>query len=207
MDNGDVFQLAGTLTLTDIVRFQYFDAIRRDWPVRTITVLVLWIALLGGTAVLLGSGVITGRASLGFFCAATLSWAPVMLANPYLMARRQYHRQRYLREPIQFRFTDSGIQLRGLSFSGEITWVLVHRVDEAKTAFLIYPAILGSAWILPKRFFRADDEIKDWREFAIGRLAKTELFRSQLWVGAWLCRPEHFHFYSALENVARCGFS
>jgi hypothetical protein len=185
MDSDDLFQLAGTLTLTDIVRFQYFDAIRRDWPVRTITVLVLWIALLGGIAVLLGSGAITGRASLGFFFAATLSWAPVMLANPYLMARRQYHRQLNLREPIQFRFTDSGIQLRGLSFSGEITWVLVHRVDEAKTAFLIYQGS-RSAWILPKRFFRADAEIKSWKEFAIGRLAKTELFRSHLWVGAWL---------------------
>jgi hypothetical protein len=176
-------QLAGTLTFADVARFQYFHANRRLWMLTVFAVLLVLFSLFGIVVVLLRAGA-GSFANPGLYYVFMLCWAPFLLVNPYRAARRQYRSQQYLREPMQFRFTDDGVQLQGPNFVSKLSWVLVQRVYETRTAFLIYQAP-QVAWILPKRLFSSNAEIQSWKEFVVGQLAKPELYHRPGWVGAW----------------------
>jgi hypothetical protein len=154
-------QPAGELTLADVIKFSYFHYALRFWSV---TLLCLLFSLFGLITVLL-TGDPERLQNPGFFYVIMLLFALLQLGLPYLCARKQYARLRYLREPMRYQFTNEMIRLEGPSFSGEITWPLVHSVYETRSTFLIYqsPQV---AWILPKRFFCGESqEIQRWRQF------------------------------------------
>jgi hypothetical protein len=175
--------LAGTLTLSDVVRFTYFHSNRRFWALSGFALLMLLIGVLGIIAVLLPGSKGT-LANPGGYYVFMLFWAMLLLGSPYLAARAQHKRQQYLREPIQYRFNDDGARLEGPSFSSEIKWSLVQRINETKSAFLIYQAP-QLAWILPKRFFHCDTDLQGWKKYAVVHLLRPGLFHEPGWVGSW----------------------
>jgi YcxB-like protein len=142
---------------------------------------MLLFALLGIVAVLLpGSrGTIVNP---GLDYVFMLFWALLILSGPYLFARRQYKRQTYLREPMQYLFTNDQVRLKGPSFSCELSWSLVQRVRETQRMFLVYqsPQI---AWLLPKRFFSDQASTEAWKSFVISRLSKQSLFSEPGFIG------------------------
>ena len=143
------FQPAGTLTLSDLIRFKYCHADR----LTVFSVLLFLFACLGIIGVSLGpSG---SFANPGVYFLMLLFSALFGLGSPYLAARKQYRSLPSLQAPMKFSFTNEGVRVEGPNFSGEIAWALVPRVQERKTAFLalVYQAT-QVAWILPKRFFR-----------------------------------------------------
>jgi YcxB-like protein len=151
-----------SLTLPDVVRYQYFGSWRRLWPLVFIFAAAIPLFLFGFFALLLGwlpgDLLQTGALYLGLaFVAAYI------LAAPYLGARKLYRQQAYLREPMTFDFTREGIHLGGASFSSDIAWRIVHEVRETRTLWLVYHTP-QTAWILPKRFL-SSTELEEWRRF------------------------------------------
>ncbi|HEV8148312.1 MAG TPA: YcxB family protein [Bryobacteraceae bacterium] len=168
-------QPAGTLTLRDVVQITYSQSMR----IIIAALLFVGVAILGIVFALLldQSGTESPWWTYGFL----LCWGLVMLAVPYVSATNQFRKQRYLREPIQFSFSETAIRLEGPNFSSQITWQVVQRVRETKSAFLIFQSA-RAAWILPKRFFANNDDIEKWRQFAIAHLEKPNQFRPAGWL-------------------------
>jgi hypothetical protein len=180
-----VFQPAGTLILDDIIRFQYFHANRRLWPL-TIFMMLFGVFSFTGLVVTLSAGSVERFANPGLFYVAFLVWAALFLVVPYLGARRQFAKQQYLREPMQFCFTADRVRLEGPHFTSELNWSLVQRIHETKNLLFIYqsPQI---AWILPKRFFGGEPGlIEQWKEFVIGRLQHPGLFQGLKFPGSFI---------------------
>ena len=100
-----VFELHGTLDLSDLTRFQYFYTLRRTWPVAAFAALILvLVAPLGALAM------ITSRESgwrqvfanaLPFF-GLLLLWLLLLGAMPYRDARKALTAPDYLRVPITY---------------------------------------------------------------------------------------------------------
>ena len=176
-----IHQAAGQLTSSDVIRFSYFHFLRRFW---VIVVVILLFSLFGLFAVLL-TGDPERLQNPGSFYLMGLGIVFLNLGYPYVGARIQYSRRRYLREPMRFYFTPERVRLEGANFSGEMTWALVHSVCETKAAFLIYQTS-QTAWILPKRFFWGEDRrIQECRQFIKQHLTKPTLFRGPMWLGNW----------------------
>jgi hypothetical protein len=166
----------GVLSSGDVVRFAYAYAER----VLILAFFFIAIAVLGIVFALLADETGTGR-TLPSSHVFVLCWGLLLLGLPYLSARYQLRKQRYLREPMRFSFSEAGVRLEAPSFSSEVTWALVQCVRETKSVFLIYTS--GQvAWFLPKRFFADASDVQSWKQFAIAHLQKPTLFRSPGWL-------------------------
>jgi hypothetical protein len=182
MSDDNSLRPAGTLAFEDIVRFQYFHINRRLWPLTLMVLLGALFAVLGIAAVSL-TGDIERIKNPGLLYAILLCWALLFLGSPVLAARKQYRKQQYLREEMQYDFTNDGVGLQGPSFSTKIAWPLVQSVYETKTGFLIYQSP-QSAWILPKRFFPTGDTAV-WKKFVREHLTSPNLLRGSKWLASW----------------------
>jgi hypothetical protein len=110
-------QLTGTLTVADVVRFQYCHADR----VIMIAILLLVFALVGILAVLSrgGAGSFTNP---GSSYVIMLCWGLLLLGISCLAARKHYRKQQFLREPMLYHFTEDGVRLEG---PAKVAWTLV----------------------------------------------------------------------------------
>lgn len=174
-------QVSGTLSLSDLVRFQYFHAWRRLGLVSLITLVTPLWGIIGVIAVLSGEG--ESFVDTGVWYLLMLLFGLFLLVNPYRCARKQYRTRRSLKEPMEFEFSEKSIHLQGPNFSTEISWVLVHGIRETKSLFLIYqsPRI---AWILPKQFFRSEDSVASLRELSLRQLKIQNSFANRAWWGS-----------------------
>jgi len=173
---------AGTLTFLDIVRFQYFHNNKRLWPLTLFFLLGVLFSLFGIAVVFL-TGDVERIKNPGSYYAIFLCWALLCLGGPFLAARKQYRKQQYLREEMQYDFTNDGVGLQGPNFSATIAWLLVQSICETKTGFIIYQSP-HLAWILPKRFFPTSD-IEGWKMFVRERLTSPTLLRGPRWPASW----------------------
>lgn len=181
MNDEAVLECAGTLTLADLARFQYFHANRRGWIISLICISLLMFAL--ATAVL--APFIEGITNTTPFVLLVLFWCFMVLGNPYIAAYRQWKAQQFLREPQQFRVDPNVLELEGPNFSGKISWALVHAVYETKTLFLIYQSA-QVAWIIPKRFFAAASKQEAWARYAQTHVVEPKNYHRQNRIGSLL---------------------
>ena len=56
----------------------------------------------------------------------------------YFAARKRWRTAAEVREPRTFEFTDRGISIKGLTFSGEAAWTNIDRAETARALILIY---------------------------------------------------------------------
>ncbi len=183
MSFDDPMPISGTLAQSDLVRFQYFHANRRWWPITLMFILFTLLAFFFIFVVLL-TGDVERFKNPGLNYVIFLCFGMLFFLFPYRAAKRQYRSQQYFRERILCRVSDNGFRLEGSGFSTEIAWALMHNVYETKTAFLIYhtPRL---AWILPKRFFTGQHEIEDWKKFVKAHLPNPKLFRRPARILSW----------------------
>lgn len=162
METNEVFELSGTFTLNDVLRFQFFHFLRRMWwLVAMFTAILILIVGVALVVSILFHAPEVARATLPV-ALILLFWLAFVGLMPYLAARRQFKTMIAFGEPVGFRFSSDGVHsVTGYS-SGDTSWKAFWKICEAKTFFSLYFGA-GSAWLLPKRFFSDVTEQEKWR--------------------------------------------
>jgi hypothetical protein len=163
-----VIELNGTLGRADLTRFQYFHALRRTWPIAILAalILILFVPALGFVYIAYPEfewrTVITNAIPFALLLAF---WIYVLGIMPYRHARKALATQSYLREPIDYIFTEETISGTGRSAQWSVGWNVMKRIIETKSLFLLYHHS-NVAVVVPKRFFQSASEMDTWRQFA-----------------------------------------
>jgi hypothetical protein len=169
-----VFELRGTLTLSDLVRFQYFHFLRRTWWV-VIPCLLIMLAgvILAAVLALVFNDYQTARTSGTPFVAVFLLLCAMTIC-PYIGARKQLRTGVSIREPFVYSFSPQGILYHNAFSSGETSWKVFWRICETKSLFCLYSSAT-SAWVLPKRFFKDEAEQSGWRRLVEQQIAPKKI--------------------------------
>ena len=86
----------------------------------------------------------------------------VLLTTPYRIAKKQMKTNMALFGPIKYIFSSLGMNHSGLHFSSDVAYQGLWAVAETKSLYLLYYGE-GSAFLVPKRFFRDAGQQNDWR--------------------------------------------
>jgi hypothetical protein len=158
MPNDEAIELTGQYTMKDILRFRYFDLLRRRW----------WFVVLIAASlfVILGTEAIVG----------VFVWLVVVGLIPYLAARRIYKTSTTLGKPVVLTFSPDGVHTVTGYSSGVISWKAFWKIREARTFFALYPSE-GSASILPKRFFASPTQREQWRELVNAQIQPKKILK------------------------------
>jgi hypothetical protein len=157
-----VFELGGTFTLSDVVRFQYFHSLRRTWwVVIVVTLIVLAEVILAVVLALEFHNYQIVRYGTPI-ALLFLLWLGIITVLPYSAARKQLKTGVSLREPIIYTFSPQGIRYKSAFSSGDTSWKAFWRICETKSLFCLYSSA-SSALVLPKRFFKDEAEEGGWR--------------------------------------------
>lgn len=164
MQQSDItFELRGTLTLGDLLRFQYFNLFRRFWWMFVaVTLVVLTVVLLAAVLVILTHDVEEAGANVTKPVFVFLVWCGIVAVCPYFSARKQMRTQPSIREPISYQFSSQGIHLTAKYSSSEISYKGLWLVRETKSQFCL-DLSAGTALLVPKRFFKDVTEQTEWR--------------------------------------------
>lgn len=123
-------EVHGTIRIADIVKFAYFNILRRVWLL-PIAALVPPINLLLYSA---GDLYRDAANNLAPLSGLILFW----LLIPYVSARWQASTRGFLREPMTYSFSADGVHMAGPSFSTSFAWRLVKEVRETQSSILLY---------------------------------------------------------------------
>jgi hypothetical protein len=172
-----MIELHGTLTVSDLRRFQYFHRFRRLWPI-VLLVLLLSISLLVIMTAFPNPNLIANVQPLLILFAL---WLALLFAAPDIQARLIFSRQPYFRYPMTQTFTSTGYETKGTGFSSEVSWGILRNVRETKSLFLLYHTP-QMALVVPKRFFVSDEQMETWEEAVTVGIAPKKLSKAG-WVG------------------------
>jgi hypothetical protein len=114
-----------------------------------------------------------------------VAWIIVVVGvAPYFNARRNFAQHRELREPTTYIFNHERIVATAQSLTWRIDWGLVKRVRETKNAYIVYRSPGLVAMRVPKRFFRSDFEMTQWRQIVTARIIPRQIEKPGL-VARW----------------------
>jgi hypothetical protein len=151
----DTIEIRGTLTVSDLIRFQYFHLLRLFWPLALLFVPILplnvFLFLLGGSWTSVATNMLPFSLLLVFW-----------FLLPPISARRQLATRRYLAEEISYSFDAQGVRLAAASFSSTLKWSIFRAIRETKSTFLLYQGT-NMAHIVPKHFFPSERELVAWK--------------------------------------------
>ena len=186
VETASTVELHGTLDIRDLARIQYFHALRL-WPLAATAVVLLLlmfffnVATAGDPEAYLHF-VLANAAPFGFLLVA---WIIVVAGvAPYFSARRNFAQHQELREPTTYTFNDEGIVAAAQSSTWKIDWGLVKRVRETKSAYVVYRSPRLAAMLVPKRFFRSESEMTQWRQIVAARIIPRQIEKPGL-VARW----------------------
>ena len=92
----------------------------------------------------------------------------------YWRARTTFRQRWWLHQPTRYTFESRGIGSQAPSYSGFREWDRIWRVEESGRSFLIYLS-RSQVVVIPKRFFRSEDQIHAFRELAAENCARVSL--------------------------------
>jgi hypothetical protein len=180
-----VIQANGTFRVGDLARSQYFIALRRTWWF--IGFWVLGLILVAPFVVFIAIGHREGsdavlQNAIPFALLVSL-WVFLVSVLPYRSARRDFAARRHFRDEVSFVFTTEAVSTTGTGLSSSVSWSNVTRFRETNSIFLLYFGP-NSASIIPKRFFRSQDEIEKWREL-LASSVDPKLIEKPTFIGRW----------------------
>lgn len=176
MPTDEIFELSGKITFNDVLRFQYFHCLRRIWWF-VILVTAFLLGVLGLAVVLsfLLQDSELARATSPVALIAVL-WIAFVGLVPFLGARRQFKTMVGFDEPLAFTFSEDGIHTVTAHSSGETSWKPFWKICEANTFFCMYFSA-GSAWVIPKRFFKDLEQQRNWRALVNEKITPKQILR------------------------------
>jgi len=79
-----------------------------------------------------------------------------------------------LRGPTRWSFSDAGIQVSGPTGNSNVEWKAFIKAQETEPQFLLYP-YTHIAYVIPKRYFAGQEEIRDFREMLRRNVSEAKL--------------------------------
>lgn len=92
----------------------------------------------------------------------------------YWRARTTFRQRWWLHQPTRYTFDSRGIASQAPSYSGFREWGRIWRVEESGRSLLIYLS-RSQVVVIPKRFFRNEDQVRAFRELAAENCARVSL--------------------------------
>jgi hypothetical protein len=177
VETAPTVELHGTLGVRDLARIQYFHALRL-WPLAAI-VMMLLVGMLSFNFATAGDPeayLHLALANAAPFEFLLVAWIVVVVGvGPYFAARRNFAQHRELQEPTTYTFNAEGIVATTQSSNWRIDWGLVKRVRETKSAYIVYRSPKLAAMLVPKRFFRNESEMTQWRQIVTARIIPRQI--------------------------------
>jgi hypothetical protein len=188
VEGESAIDLRGGLSFEDIMRFQYFHALRRIWWLVALLAILLFIvapvllALFVNTypPVVSWGWVLANAAPVAYVLLAVMFF--VLLA-PYLGARKQFAAQNRHPQLLKVSFTSEGISSEGVGFSSKVAWDLVGTVLETRSFFLLYYSP-GAAMVVSKRCFENPEKLERWRHL-LGECVAPGRIETPGFAGRW----------------------
>lgn len=172
-------QIHGGLNQSDIVKFAYFDHLRRFWQ----WIVACFLLPPFGLILILGAGTTDLLWNVAWCWLFLWAIGLALLAIPSL--RVQTLSSELLKEPVKYTFTLEVIRMEGQTFSNEVAWHTVHSAYETLNAFLICTAP-ETTWIVPKRFFHGDvSVIAGCRRLITQGLGRKRQITKVTMLGSW----------------------
>ena len=168
MQDGSVLEFRGTITVSDVLRFQYFHWFRTTWWF----VALVYLFLVGIVVVAATAAVVL----------LFLVWTAPLVVLPYMAAKKHLRTCVELREPIAYTFSEQSIHFTSAHSSSDISWKALYRVRETKSMFCLYFGA-SSAWLLPKRFFKDANEQNSWRQLVEQQILPATIARPGFIIG------------------------
>ena len=177
VETAPTVELRGTLDIRDLARMQYFHALRL-WPF-AVTVMVLLLVMFLFNFATAGDPeryLHLVLANAAPFELLLVAWIVVVVGvGPYFAARRTFAQHQELREPTTYTFNAEGIVAATQSADWRIDWGLVKRVRETNSAYIVYRNSTLAAMLVPKRFFRGESEMTQWRQIVTNRIIPRQI--------------------------------
>ena len=174
MENGDVIELGGALSFSELLKFQYFNMLRRTWWI--VALLIVFLALVSIAAIavaLMFHNTDVAINAMPFYLLLVL-WCLVYVYCPYAMARKLFKTSSLIRTQQMYRFSRRHIHTAGPDSSGEISWTALWAVRETRSMFCLYLNEY-SALVIPKRFFGSSDDEAAWRQLVEKQVAPKKI--------------------------------
>lgn len=183
VQNDSLLELSGTLAFGDLVRFHYAQCYRTWWMILPVMLVSAVGVLLAVVVALLTSDLELARHA-GTPFLLLLIFVTALATTPYRGAKRLMKTSPHFSAPITYIFTPRGIHSSGLHFSGDVSYEALWTVRETKSLFLLY-LNAGSAFVLPKRFFKDSVQQNDWRLVLDQRISPNSIVKPGF-LGRWL---------------------
>jgi hypothetical protein len=163
----DTIEIRGTMTVSDVIRFQYFHLLRLFWP---LALLLVPIPPLNALLFLLGGSWTSVATNMLPFSLLLVFW----FLLPPISGRRQLATRRYLAEEMSYSFDAQGVRLAAASFSTTLKWPIFRAIRETKSAFLLYEGT-NIAHLVPKHFFPSERELAAWKSAVAAWIAPKSI--------------------------------
>jgi hypothetical protein len=155
----------------------------RDWSLERvfttrfiiiICLILFFMALSAGFSFFSTSG--AGNFSDNYFpFLAMLALFLILLpVSVYLNAKKSFESDRLIQEEQSYEFDDEGFDISSSYSKSRITWDKIYRVDADKKYICLYISKV-KAFLLPKRFFSADGDIKALLNTIKGKIDKKNI--------------------------------
>jgi YcxB-like protein len=161
------------LTVRDLYLFSLVSLRRKFW----------WFLMLMATlALYLLYNLVTGSVSWNIQLIAAVTFFFLFLpysffVAPYLSARKRVGNDPRTQKPISYTFSDTAIQVHSSAGDATLNWTAFTDAFETRSLFALYPQQMV-AYVLPKRSFPNDSDIRSFRELVRSKVSKTSLAKA-----------------------------
>jgi hypothetical protein len=170
MSQTETIEIDVLLELKDVVRASYTSLLHgtrnlilvATFALMFILLPVIWFFLQWGELVSSADGP-TWWPLLGLIA------GPAIMALIYVMARRGFHTNKALQEPIHYTLTEAGLEAIAPSSSGRTSWENFRKAYETKHDFLLFISD-RMMYMIPKRSLTRGEDIEGFRELLRSRL-------------------------------------
>jgi hypothetical protein len=154
--------------LADYLRFNHWYYFRA-WPMRVMMGIAGMALIFGLCGLAVWPHELARLEVLPFLFFLPIVFFILYPAALYFGAKRSLATHRALQEPIAYRFSADGIELKALTSSSQMSWVNVYQACETKHDFIILIS-RNQAYVIPKRCFNDAEQQSAFRSLLRNQL-------------------------------------
>lgn len=96
----------------------------------------------------------------------------ISMVGIYLQTKLSLKSHKQLQETIHYKFYSEGFEIKGLTFSGQNSWVNIIRFIETKHIFMLFVSN-RQMFLIPKRYFQNPEQLNAFRDITRSNLPSS----------------------------------